>query len=100
MHPVQLAFFFFNQEWSAQHSWERKATFRKIHLLVSFHIVIQKSLLSCLIRRLVPNKGFLLYLVDQSLSGYMMAHHLDTFQGQRMPLLWLHGSFPNIFRRP
>lgn len=48
----------------------------------------------------MPNKGFLLYLVDQSLSGYMMAHHPDTFQGQRMPLLWLHGSFPNIFRRP
>lgn len=41
----------------------------------------------------MPNKDFLLYLVDQSLSGYMMAHHPDMFQDQRTPLLWLHGSF-------
>lgn len=41
----------------------------------------------------MPNQDFLLYLVDQSLSGYMTAHHPDTFQGQRLPLLRLHGSF-------
>lgn len=60
---------------------------------VSFHIVIQESLLSCLISGLVPNKDFLLYLVDQSLSGYMMAHPPDTFQDQQTPLFWLHGFF-------
>jgi len=94
MHPVQFAFSFFsNPGWSAQHSWERKTTFTKIHFLVSFHIVIQESLLSCSISRLVPNKDFLLCLVDQSLSGYMMAHHPNTFHDQRIALLWLHGSF-------
>lgn len=73
--------------------WERKATFTKIHFLVSFHALIQESLLSCLISRLVPNKDFLLYLVNWSLSGYMVAHHPDTFQDQGTPLVWLHGSF-------
>lgn len=68
-------------------------TFTKIHFLVSFHIVIQESLLSCLISGPVPNKDFPLYLVDQSLSGYVGAHLPDTFQDQQTPLFWLHGSF-------
>lgn len=65
----------------------------KTHLFTSIHIMIQESLLSCLIRKLVPKKDFLLYLVDQTLSGYVMAHHPDMLQDQQMPLLWLHGSF-------
>lgn len=74
--------------------------FTKVHFLLSFHAVVQESLLGCLISSQVPNKDFLLYLVDQSLSGYMVAHHPDTFQDQGTPLLWLHGFFPDIFKKP
>lgn len=80
-------FFYFNPEWSAQHSWERKAAFTEVNFLLSFYIVMQRRLLSCLICRLMPGKDFLQHLVDQSLSGDMMAHHPDTFQCQQMPLL-------------
>lgn len=44
-----LFFFFFSHpEWSAQHSWERKARFTKIHFLLSLHAVNSGELVELL----------------------------------------------------
>lgn len=95
--------FFFYLEWSVQCGWERKVTFAKMHYWSLFMLWSRRACWAadkqadC---RLVANKDFLQYLVDQPLPCCMKPQHPDMLQHQRMSLLLLWGSSVQYLHEP